>query len=305
MSRISSSCAIASVIIALAIPFQTSTAGGLRTQLGEVVIENLQVGQTYNLKDLANLSLIVTNTSDFTLDLKMDVLVPSDGELKLEAQAIPEASWVELSQDFYTVEPGAQAVSDILISIPDDEQYLGKTYQVVIWSHSLARPGSGMTLAYGLKSRIIFTIDPVRAEPVDLVLTSDASVGFSVGPQEIKLKDVAAGVLWDVEEKAGVLLTISNPGTQIRKVQLKSQTVANSSASVTKGFEDTPDASYLRFNEDELVLEPGEIRTVRMYLDFPANNQHAGHHYMFIIHALTVGEKVSTGVYSRLYASVI
>lgn len=304
MSRMSIACAVAPAVIALAIPFEATVAGGLRTQLGEVVIENLQVGQTYNLKDLANLSLIVTNTSDFTLDLKMDVLVPSDGELKLEAQAIPDVSWVELTQSLYTVEPGTHAVSDIMISIPDDEQYMGKTYQVVIWSHSLAIPGQGMTMAYGLKSRIIFSIDTVRAEPIDLVLTSDADVGFSVGPMEIRVKDVAAGVLWDVEEQAGISLTISNPGQQMRTVQLKSQTVANSRASVTKGYEDTPDASYLRFNQDELVLRPGENKTVRLYLNFPEDKGFSGHHYMFIIHALTVGEKVSTGVYSRLYASV-
>lgn len=304
MSRMSIACAVAPAVIALAIPFEATVAGGLRTQLGEVVIENLQVGQTYNLKDLANLSLIVTNTSDFSLDLKMEVLVPSEGELKLEARAIPDVSWVELSQDLHTVEPGLQAISDILISIPDDDQYMGKTFQVIIWSHSLARPGSGMSLAYGLKSRIIFTTDVVRAKPVELVLASDASVDFSVGPQEIRLKDVAAGVLWDVEEQAGISLTISNPGRQMRTVQLRSQTVANSKASVTEGYEDTPDASYLRFNQDELVLKPGENKTVRLYLDFPEDKELSGHHYMFIIHALTVGEKVSTGVYSKLYASV-
>jgi len=57
-------------------------AGGLSTQLGEVVIENLQIGQTYNLKQLANLRLIVTNTSDYSVDLRMDILLPDSSELR-------------------------------------------------------------------------------------------------------------------------------------------------------------------------------------------------------------------------------
>ena len=61
-----------------------ANAGGLRTHLGEVVVENLQIGQTYNLKDLANLSLMVVNTSEYRVKLQMDVLSPDEVE-SLEA----------------------------------------------------------------------------------------------------------------------------------------------------------------------------------------------------------------------------
>ena len=69
-------------------------AGGLRTQLGEVVIENLQIGQTYNLKQLANVRLIVTNTSDYSVDLRMDVQLPDSSELRKGAEPVPDTSWV-------------------------------------------------------------------------------------------------------------------------------------------------------------------------------------------------------------------
>ena len=84
MNALSRRCVAVASIVTL-IPFGHAMSGGLRTQLGEVVIENLQVGQRYNLKDLANLKLIVGNTSDYALQLQMDVLVPSPGELKQEA----------------------------------------------------------------------------------------------------------------------------------------------------------------------------------------------------------------------------
>jgi len=158
-------------------------AGGLSTQLGEAVIENLQIGQTYNLQQLANLRLIVTNTSDYGVDLKMDILFPDSSELKKGAEPIPDTSWMKLSQSLFKLGPNEKATSDIIISIPDEDQYLGKKYQVTIWSHTLAGSGPGMFLTYGLKTRIIFTTDTVKATKNEIVTSSDASVNFSLKPE--------------------------------------------------------------------------------------------------------------------------
>ena len=79
---------------------QSTIAAGLSTQLGEVVVTNLQIGQTYNLRDLANLQMTVRNTGEDNVNLKMDVLKPETRELRQGAAAIPDISWVTLSQDF-------------------------------------------------------------------------------------------------------------------------------------------------------------------------------------------------------------
>jgi len=224
------------------------TAGGLRTQLGEAVIENLQIGQTYNLKDLANLRLIVTNTSDIPVDLKMDVLLPRQGELRQAAEPIPDESWLSLGHDYFeNLEPNEAAASDIIISIPDDDMYLGQKYQVNIWSHTVGLK-TGF-LAYGLRTRLIFTIDSVRADEGENITASDASVEFSLQPEELHLEGVVSGKSYDLEEEAGLVLTISNPSDQKQTLKLQSRTVANSLATLTKEYNDAPDASYLQFSE--------------------------------------------------------
>jgi hypothetical protein len=114
------------------------SAGGLSTQLGEVVVENLQVGRIYNLSQLANLKLIVTNTSDYSVNLKMDVLYPDSSELRLGARAIPDTSWISLSQCSFRIAKNERASSEILISVPDKDDLRGQKYQVTIWSHTLA-----------------------------------------------------------------------------------------------------------------------------------------------------------------------
>jgi len=291
------------LIVLIQIPFKAK-AGGLSTQLGEVVIENLQIGQTYNLKQLANLRLIVTNNCDYSVDLRMDILLPDSSELRKGAEPIPDTSWVKLSQNLFKLDPDKKASSDIMISIPDDHQYLGKKYQVTIWSHTLGRSGGGMFLAYGLKTRIIFTTDTVRATTSQVVTSSDASVDFTLKPEEIFLENLELGKIFDVEKNTGLVLKITNPSEREQTFKLQSLTVSNSVATLTKEYEDAPDASYLKFSENRFVLPPNGTKTIKMYLRFPPDKELSGKRYMFVIHAFTVDEKVTTGVYSRLYASI-
>src|SRR3990170_459838 len=279
-------------------------AGGLSTQLGEVVIENLQIGQTYNLKQLANLQLIVTNTSDYGVDLRMDVLLPDKSELRKEAEPIPDISWVKLSQNLFKLSPNEKATSDMVLSIPDDDKYCGKKYEVTIWSHTLGSSGSGMFLAYGLKTRIIFTTDTVRATKSQVVTSSDASVNFTLKPEEIFLDNIELGKIYDVEKNTGLVLKITNPSKQKQTFKLQSLTVDNSVATLTKEYQDAPDASYLEFSDSSFVLPPQGTKTIKMYLRFPEEKEYTGKKYMFVLHAFTVDEKVTTGVYSRLYASI-
>jgi hypothetical protein len=279
-------------------------AGGLSTQLGEVVIENLQIGQTYNLKQLANLQLIVTNTSDYDVDLRMDVLLPDKSELRKEAEPIPDISWVKLSQNLFKLSPNEKATSDIVLSIPDDDKYCGKKYEVTIWSHTLGSSGSGMFLAYGLKTRIIFTTDTVRATKSQVVTSSDASVNFTLKPEEIFLDNIELGKIYDVEKNTGIVLKVTNPSEREQVFKLQSLKVKNSMATLVQEYQDAPDSSYLKFSENRFVLPPKSTKTVKIYLDFPGKKEYSGKKYMFIIHALAEGEKVTTGVYSRLYASI-
>jgi hypothetical protein len=276
-------------------------AGGLSTPLGEVVIENLQVGKSYDLKALANLNLVVTNTSEFAVDLKMEILRPDDGELKLGALPIPDIAWAKVSDNSFTLPPGDKATSNIMLSIPDDDQYLGKKYQVMVWSHTVGESGGGMFMAYGLKSRIIFTTQDQRASGTENVGASVASATPAIAPEEIFVNKVALGSVYDVQKESGSVLTITNPSKEGQAFKLQSQTVSQSSATLTDGYQDAPDPSYLSFSESEVLVPPSGTKSVRMFVNFPEKPEYRGKRYMFIIHVLSGNEVVTSGAYSRLY----
>ena len=137
-----------SILFSLCLVLLTSVAmgAGLKTYFGEVVVQNLRIGQTYNIRDLVNLPLEVVNTSDYPVDLVMQVEYPLGGpQLRKEYEPIPSTDWIKLTETYFTVEPGASAITDVIISIPDDEKYLGKKYQVNIRSEMT--PGQRMLVA--------------------------------------------------------------------------------------------------------------------------------------------------------------
>ena len=161
-----------------------------------------------------------------------------------------------------------------------------------------------MFLATGLKSRIIFTTDTVRADiPVDKAQPS-GNAAFSVSPSEIRLEQVPLGVLYDVKNTEGMTLRVENPTDEELTLSLYSKSMGHSFASVEPGWEDTPDAGYLTFEEDEIKISPQSEDEVYLYLNVPDKPSLRGKQLMFLVHVCDETGAVTTGVYVRVFASL-
>jgi len=141
------------LICAIFLIFQLAYAMGLSTAFGRVKVDNIKVGQAYSMEMDAKRPFIVKNTSDMELALKIDVLLPKEKELVEGYEARPDTLWIETADDDWILSPEGEAVTDIIISIPDEEKYKGKKYQVYIWSHT-----TGGAIAVGLKSKLLISI---------------------------------------------------------------------------------------------------------------------------------------------------
>jgi len=150
---------LVSTIVIFVFPICVATnliAGGLSTNLGEVVITGLERGQKYSLKNLANIPLSVVNRGEDTVAVRICALVPDSVELKQRAEPIPSTDWLSLEADSLVLAAGEMGVSDVFIEIPNDSALAGRKFQVMLWSRTI--PGPGVLIACGLKSRIIFSI---------------------------------------------------------------------------------------------------------------------------------------------------
>jgi len=151
------------ILISIFIYNHYAFAGGLSTTFGKVLVEDLPVGKAYSMEQESKTPLIITNTSSQKVKLVIKLLYPHESELEEGFEPVPDIEWIELSQTEFTIEPGESAKTDVIIHIPDEEQYRGKKYQMYIWSHT-----TGTSIGVGLKSKLLFTVrEEVAEETID------------------------------------------------------------------------------------------------------------------------------------------
>ncbi|MFZ1946051.1 MAG: hypothetical protein WAW06_00725 [bacterium] len=284
----------AATVLAAAMALHAAAAqgAGLKTTFVKVSLDNLRIGRTYNIREMANLPLAVYNTGDAATDIEVEATVPIQGEGREGYEPIPDASWITFTQRaFEGVLPGALAMTDVLISVPDNPVYLGRRFQVMIWSHTT---GGGL-VACGLKSEVLFAVNPEPGEPERAI---------TMLPTEIYLTGVEPGAAFSVRDAgSGVTLKIFNPLEEDRTVRLASVRIEDSPLALKDGHLGCPDPAFLKL-EAETVTIPGRGQaSVEIGVRFPDDPQYRGKRYMFAV-ALAEGDSVTPISYSAVCVAV-
>jgi len=121
-----------------------------------VIIDNLEPGKSYNLNELASSPFKLVNNFEDAVVLNLQVLPPKEEELKPGYKPLEDVSWVDVQKEV-KISPQGQEIVPVQLSIPDDAEYLGKKYQLWIWSYT-----TGKAIGVGLKSRIMISIVGTR-----------------------------------------------------------------------------------------------------------------------------------------------
>jgi len=281
--------ACALFVVALA---GSARAAGLKTTFVRVKIENLRVGNTYSIREMANLPLAVYNTGEEATNVRVEPTVPIAGELREGYEPIPDASWIKLEQDLFEgVKPNGAAITDVLISIPDDERLLGRRYQVMIWSHT---EGEGL-IACGLKGEVLFAVSSEKSAPRKAI---------TVLPTEIYIADVEPGKVFSLKaEGSGVVLRIFNPLGEAKRVTLKSIPVAGSQVELKAGYAECPEPGYLKVGTAAITLPAHGQGDVDLAVCFPGGAEYRGKQYQFVVAVNEIGE-TSPIAYSAIYVVV-
>ena len=268
------------------------SAAGLRTTFVKVTLENLRIGETYNIRELANLPMAVYNTGDEAIDLAIEVTIPIKGEFREGYEPVPDASWIIVRQDtFRQVGPGEVAMTDVLISIPDVDKHLGKRYQAMVWSHTV---GEGM-IACGLKSEVLFGVSTERGEPTKAVYLL---------PTEMHIADVKAGEIAGVSEMgSGVTLKIFNPSDEDKRIKIESIRCEDSPVRPKEGYLECPDPAFLVLSEKEFIVHKHDDKEIKVNIAFPMSQEYIGNRYAFLVQATVLSETVPR-LYSEVYVSL-
>jgi hypothetical protein len=283
------------VILFLSFPREGSTAR-ISTSFTEVTVQNLSIGKNYAIGQKVGRQLQVRNGGEDSIELKVEVLVPSKSELKEGYESIPDVSWIELEKDYFFVEPSKLAVTDVIVTVPSDKRYLGKKYQAYIWSHTIGK--GGLPIALGLKSRLLLEISE---KEMDLSQEFAGKFDFAVFPDEIVLENVSLGKVCDIKKMFGKVLEVKNSSHYPHIYEVKSISAKRAGVEIKDGYEDCPDPDFLTFDKSKFSLKGMRKNKVKMYVNFPKREECAGKKYVFIIRIRLLEEEFLLNRYLKIY----
>lgn len=275
-----------------------SARGGMRTPLGEVVIRGLKIGQTYSMYKLLNLPLRVVNTGDDSVDIRIDassVSVPNQGYT-----ALPPGSWVRVEQSTFTVQPNREAVTDLIISIPNDPSLLGRRFQADVWTHST----DPRALQVGLLSHLLIQIDSTPPTEEELkkkfVDESLANLDFTVSPVNAAVDGVPLGKDFDLRKERKMSIKLINPNDRALDFRVRSIPVWESMVTPPPGIDAADDPKWLKPAKDVMRVDANSIADMPITLNIPDGAANRGRSLLFIVSFEVLQQKIPTRVYYRL-----
>ncbi len=274
-------------------------AGGLRCSVGEVVIENLKIGHQYSLTSLANLPLSVTSLDESPLRVRIEPLIPDSSELRRGAEAAPNVTWATVLPDTLALSSHETRAVELQLTIPNDPSLLGRRFQITFWTHTLPREDS--MLAYGLKSRVIFSIAATADSTEE---TPNGDIAVALEPAEIRLRDLAPDRTYALEAVTTRPVVVQNTSNREVTVELAAMGVARSGSVLESGDGELLDVARVTLEPASIVLAPGETRTITGTVSMGGKKSLTRKNLTCIIAAAITDQPVRTQIFSRLYVHV-
>ena len=274
---------------------------GLSVNPGEFQLENLKIGQSYDLSKIAK-PLLIRYSGAEKCDLVITIYKPPEPIAGYEV--IPDTGWVKIDKDFYPALPGEDVRVAIVLSIPDDEQYLGKRYDVRLSVTARARvPQGKVGLNPAVATRIVFGIFKERGTVVEQkrfeeVLQMSRNISFT--PTELYLDDVPVGKEVDVKKEFKKSMKLSNLNESAISLIMKCWTPKELGLDMP-GYESIDDKSVVKISKNKIKVKPDKIEEVKLCLKFPDKKEYRGRKFLVICEASIDTDVLATQYRTRIF----
>ena len=276
---------------------------GITSQFVDVVLEGLQPGQSYNLRELKNIPYVVRNKGDVPMKIAVEIEPPQKTALSAEYEPIPDLNWIRILPNEFQLAAGESHFSEIIVTIPDDPGLIGRHFQAAIWAHGL----SESSMAVGVRGRLRFSIgkgpETLRAEKKNKAMLS---LDLDLQPRKIYLPRVPIGKHYDVMEAAGRSLTIANRAVDAVQIEFISSPWDQQQTQflLPQGYQPAPDPKWLTLKPKTQKVKGEQIKRAMFYLDIPDSAAHYGRNYAFLISANIKNQGVPLELYSVICVTI-
>ena len=258
---------------------------------GEVIYNNLQIGEKYDFGELSNIKFELVNNSDSPVSVQMRTRVSSKGSVKKGYEPIPDLSWIKVYPDlFEDIKPEEKKQISVIISIPDDEKYLGKKYEVMLQAGTTGKSFLGLAV----NNRILFTINKEKLEKTEEEMKKPAQ--FSVNPLEIYINDVG----FDQEEVFGKL-EVKNLSDRKITFEMVMLSAKQTGRPLRPGYEEFPSINLAKPVKNYFALEPDEEVEASVRVKVESGKLKKKKKYQLFVNVRTINETITEEFYVPIF----
>jgi hypothetical protein len=289
------------VLSAAALP-PAALSWGLRTRFAEVSVSNLKIGKTYSLAETVNFPLRVANLEAFPVELSVRPHAPTEEELKPGYERIPDISWIALQRTSFTVPGNMEAVTDVIISIPNDESLLGRRFCAYLHTQTENKSAMGV----GLKSRLLLEISSQKPTDEELkakfVQKRLANLNFHLSPMEATVPDVTPGQSAKVTD-SGQNIVLVNPNSEKYTFRVQPVPIWETSISLPPGFTGVTDPKWLKIKNPIIKMKPYSMQPLELSVEIPPGDERKDKRYMLLLRAEIMEQDIPAYAFMKVFVN--
>lgn len=278
-------------------------AGGIAVRFADIVLEDLEPGGVYNLRAMRGLSYTVMSNYEGIRDIEILVEKPDVADCKEDYEPIPDIAWVRVIPGNFRLGYRENTRCAIIISVPEDEEYRGRHFQVALLTRAKPDPfARGVAIVPQVRYRLRFNVGTKAPETLEMARKRKRfmTLNFHLEPDSLYLHDIQIGKQIGLGKKGIPALKVVNLGPEKLKLQFKS-VPCNKGFGISEGYEPTPDPAFLRCTKETVSVKSNRIVNVPLVLEIPDEPEYRGKKYVFIIKAELRETEVPLEIFSRIY----
>lgn len=260
------------LLVGLVFPIRSWSLIGLAARFGDVIVENAEIGKTYNLREALKIPFGIENRGSSSVEVVVEIEQPEKKTLKQPYESIPDPSWVKVFPAKLLVGPNSQGFFDLLLTIPNDPTLNGRHFIAIIKAKTA---GTGL-LGVGVENKLRFSIgagpESLKEEKRQKAM---AKLDFDISPQALYLVDVPIGVKFDAKKDQGKTIRVANFSPDKLEILLSSSTW-DPQLSLPVGYEAIPDPGWISFKENSALIGAEEIKMFSPIIQIPNDPKYKG-----------------------------
>jgi hypothetical protein len=199
------------------------------------------------------------------------------------------------------VGPSREAVTDVIINLPNDPALLGRRFEADIFSRTISIRGMYVV---GLQSKLLMHVDstPPTEEELKKKFVDEnlANLDFTVIPVNSHVTGIPIGQAVDLRKEKKINIKLINPNERDLNFRVRSVPHWESMIQLPDGYEAPSDPKWLVPEKDVVKVEGNSIGETSMTLTIPKEDQYRAKKFFFILSFEVLEQKIPTHVYYRL-----